>query len=77
MRRSARWHLILNILWWVVVFGVSGAAYYYYIWPYLQQILHLYQQLLQGGQQAQTAMQQFQHLLDNVPGFASSTSTPH
>ena len=38
MRRSARWALLFQIVWWVLVLAASGATYYYYIAPYVDQI---------------------------------------
>lgn len=42
MRRNATWGWIFQIVWWLVVAGVTGAAYYYYVQPYIMQIEHLY-----------------------------------
>lgn len=42
MRRSQRWHTLFQIVWWLSVLGITGAAYYYYVQPYVQQILDSY-----------------------------------
>lgn len=42
MRRSQRWSTILTIVWWLAVAGVFGAAYYYYVQPYVQAIMETY-----------------------------------
>ncbi len=42
MQRSATWGWILRIVWWLVVAGVTGAAYYYYVQPYVVKIEQLY-----------------------------------
>ena len=42
MRRSQRRHVWFRILWWVAITVVSAVAYYYYVQPYVDQILHAY-----------------------------------
>ena len=42
MRRSARWAWIVQIVWWLAIAGVTGAAYYYYVQPYVAKIEQLY-----------------------------------
>jgi hypothetical protein len=59
MRRSARWGFLFRMVWWLTVFGVTGAVYYYYLWPYTQQILELYQNAQHALQQAQQFGSQF------------------
>ena len=51
MRRNQVWHTVFNVVWWLAVLGVVGAAYYYYIQPYLEQILALYGQAQGYGDQ--------------------------
>ncbi len=73
MRNAQRRSAIFRVLWWVIVFGASAAFYYYYLWPYMQQILHLYQQMQEGGQHAQDALAKFQLMFPWF--FPSSTTT--
>ena len=42
--RAQRWATFWSALWWLVVLGSSVVAYYY-LQPYLDQILKLYKQL--------------------------------
>lgn len=59
MRRSSRWSFILRILWWLTIFGVSSAVYYYYLAPYVMQLLNLYQSAQHAIEQAQQVGSQF------------------
>ena len=42
MLRAQRWERVFRIVWWLAVAGVLGYVYYYYLLPYLEQILALY-----------------------------------
>lgn len=42
MRRSQRMHTIFTIVWWLTIVGVTGAAYYYYVQPYVEKITEAY-----------------------------------
>ncbi len=42
MRRSQRWHTIFQIVWWLTIVGITGAAYYYYVQPYVEQVMSTY-----------------------------------
>ncbi len=42
MRRSQRWATIFRIFWWLTIVGITGAAYYYYVQPYVQQVMSGY-----------------------------------
>ncbi|MDE1924965.1 MAG: hypothetical protein KGH79_02180 [Patescibacteria group bacterium] len=66
MRRGARWRTFFSIVWWLAIFAVSGAAYYYYLQPYLERLIQLYQQFQQGGQHAQSAGQQLSSFFGNI-----------
>jgi hypothetical protein len=59
MRKSARRSAIMRVVWWLAVFGVTGAMYYYYLWPYTQRILELYQNAQHALEQAQQFGSQF------------------
>lgn len=54
MRRSQLWGRFFQIVWWIAIVAISGAAYYYYAAPYVNKIEQLYAQLEQGGAQAQS-----------------------
>jgi Sec-independent protein secretion pathway component TatC len=43
MRRRQRWHTFFQIVWWFSVLGITGAAYYYYVQPYVAQIMSSYE----------------------------------
>jgi len=75
MRRSAMWGMVMQIVWWVAIAGATGAAYYYYVQPYVAQIQRLY-----GASQTQS-----QNLNEQIVNFVkflgqqdthSSTTTP-
>lgn len=66
MRRAALWGRIFQFVWWVLVIAVSGAAYYYYLQPYVTDITNFYSQLGMSspnqpsiGSELQTFMQKF------------------
>ncbi len=42
MRRGQRWATIFQIIWWLSIVGVTGAAYYYYVQPYVEQVIGAY-----------------------------------
>lgn len=42
MRRSQRWHTLFQIVWWLSVIGITGAVYYYYVQPYVAEIMQAY-----------------------------------
>ncbi len=75
MRRNATWGWIFQIVWWLVVAGVTGAAYYYYVQPYVMQIEHLYGISQQQTQNWNNQIGSFFKFLSQH-GVSSSTSTP-
>lgn len=44
MHRAARWSFVFSVLWWLTIIGLTGAVYYYYLQPYVEQIIALYNQ---------------------------------
>lgn len=44
LQRMARFSRLLSILWWVAVLAISAGAYYYYVQPYVTEIMNLYGQ---------------------------------
>jgi hypothetical protein len=42
MQRSARWGVFFRIFWWLTIFGISSALYFYYVQPYVAEIERLY-----------------------------------
>lgn len=73
MRRSARWGLLFQILWWLSVIGVTGAAYYYYVQPYIQKVEEFYLEAQQGAPQAQNWQQQLGQWFGQYFSGANST----
>lgn len=59
LRRSALWGRFFQIVWWVAIIAISGAAYYIYLQPYVGQIEALYEQFKTSGQQVQDFLQSF------------------
>ena len=35
MQRSARWSMVLRMVWWLTLFGITSAIYFYFLAPYL------------------------------------------
>jgi len=42
LRRSQRWHTLFQIIWWLTILGITGATYYYYVQPYVAQVMDAY-----------------------------------
>lgn len=42
MRRGQRWRTLFSVVWWVAIVAVSGATYYYYVQPYVEEIMKGY-----------------------------------
>ena len=73
MRRSARWAMLLQLLWWLTIFGVTGAAYYYYVQPYVVKVENMYFKTQQGVAQVQGWQKQVQDFF--AAYFTAPTST--
>ena len=77
MRRSQRWSHVIRIVWWLVWIGAAGAAYYYYVQPYIDSILHAYQSAQHGVQEAHNFPQMIQDYFKHIfSQMFSGTSTP-
>jgi hypothetical protein len=53
MKRAAWFGTIMQWLWWIIIFGVSGYAYYTYVQPYVAKIESAYHNAEAGAQKAQ------------------------
>ena len=42
MRRSAMWSMVMTVVWWLAVAGVTGWSYYYFIEPQIAKVEKLY-----------------------------------
>ncbi len=42
-RRAAWWSGFFKVIWWVVILGLPFALYYYYLQPYMNELLGTYQ----------------------------------
>lgn len=71
MRRTQRWHTIFQIVWWLTVVGITGAAYYYYVQPYVERAIETYQQVQDSAQQARSWQQQAQDFIGQYFGTTS------
>ena len=70
MRSSQRWSSVLRVVWWLTILGVSGAFYYYYVAPYIKQLLQIYQNMQSGAAEAGQVSVQITNLLNNfLPGL--------
>ena len=56
MRRSLRLSQILRVIYWIIIFGAAVGAFYY-IQPYLDQIISVYGGIQTGAQQIQDFFQ--------------------
>jgi hypothetical protein len=61
MRRGARWAMLFQILWWLTIAGITGAAYYYYVQPYVDKITKGYGSAKNVELQIQNWFAQFGH----------------
>ena len=75
MRRNATWALVFQVVWWLVVAGVTGAAYYYYVQPYVMQIEHLYGVSQQQTQNWNNQIGSFFKFLSQQHSASSATTT--
>lgn len=65
MRRGALWGRVFQIVWWLLFLAVSGAAYYYYLQPYVQKVENFYTQVQTSGKQAQGFEGQVQQFINS------------
>ena len=65
MRNSARLGRLARIVWWLAVFVLSAAIYYFYLQPYLMQLQQIYSQFQGGATQAQSYQEQFADFIKN------------
>ena len=65
MRRAALWGRFFQIVWWVAVLAVSGAAYYYYLQPYVGKFESLYSEIQTNSQQSPSINQEVQKFLQS------------
>ena len=42
IRSASRWSFIFTFIWWLSVIGVSGALYFVFVAPYVDQITEIY-----------------------------------
>lgn len=73
MRRGARWGLFFQLVWWLAILGVTGAAYYYYVQPYVQKVEQFYESAQHGASQAQGWGEQVAQFFAQYFGEASTT----
>jgi hypothetical protein len=76
MRRSQLWGRFYQVVWWLAIIAISGAAYYYYAQPYVDRLTQLYAQMEQGSQQVQSVSSQLSSFFGNwLPSSAPSASS--
>ena len=63
MHRAAMWGRIMSFVWWGGLLLITGSVYYYFLLPYLNQIMELYGNIQGGAQQAQGFGSQIQEVL--------------
>src|SRR3989338_9321525 len=59
IRRSARWGVFFQALYWLLILGVLGASYYY-ISPYISKIFDVYQNIQHTSTQSQNFFENLQ-----------------
>lgn len=66
MRRAQFWGRVWHFLWILIVLGAPIALYYYFLQPYVEQLLETYGQIQSGAEQVQnfSFSQEFQDLLN-------------
>ncbi len=57
MRRNARIAGFFRIVYWLVIIGVLGASYYFYVAPYVSKLEGVFQQTQNTSAQAQSYLQ--------------------
>ena len=72
LRRNIWWGRLWTVFFWVLVFALSGAAYYYYAQPYIDKLAQYYASFQQGAGQAQSLERQVQSWFAQL-GAATST----
>jgi hypothetical protein len=73
MRRSARWGMFFQILYWLLILGAIGASYYY-VSPYAQKVFEAYQNLEHSSAQSQNLFQSFQQTFGKLLSPTSSST---
>lgn len=56
MRSASRWSFIFTLVWWLSVIGVTGAIYFVFVSPYVEQLMEVWgnaQTILQNFRPAQ------------------------
>jgi hypothetical protein len=43
MRSASRWSFIFTLIWWLSVIGVTGALYFVFVGPYVEQLMEVWQ----------------------------------
>lgn len=76
MRRGIWWGRLWTIAMWLVFFGVSGAAYLYYVEPLVTKAQEYYMHFQQQSAQAQNWEQQASQFLKQLFVPPSSPSVP-
>ncbi len=59
MRNAARLGRLAKLVWWLAVFVLSAAVYYFYLQPYLMKLEQVYSDIQGGASQAQSYQEQF------------------
>lgn len=64
MHRAAVWSRVLSWVWWGTIILLTSSVYYYFLVPYLSQLLELYSGIKSGASQAQGIGSQLQDILN-------------
>ncbi|MEK7613019.1 MAG: hypothetical protein AAB449_02660 [Patescibacteria group bacterium] len=59
MHRAAMWSRILSWVWWGTIIILTGSVYYYFLTPYLGQLMELYGATQSGGSSIQDFINQY------------------
>jgi len=76
MRRTSRLAFIFQIVWWLIVAGVTGAAYYYLVQPQMAKIEQLYGMTQAQSQSWNDQVTNFLKFFQAQQSQSHATSTP-
>jgi hypothetical protein len=65
MKRSMIWGRIMNVIYWVIIIGISVGAFYF-IQPYFNKVLNLYNSISGSQQKVNTTNTSVQDLLKKL-----------
>jgi len=65
MRRSMMWTRVMNVIYWLIIIGISVGAFYF-LQPYFDKVIGLYNTISGTEQKVNTTSNSFQDLLKKL-----------